>query len=196
MRTNLILPRDKFKSSFLSCEKDAELICRKLFVESRPFSDELKRLLIINAPDCLDDTTNEVYQNKIDLSLKDIKDKGYIRFAPRVEVAEFEELKSYIVVSFDNFVENATNPQFRDHVVNFDIICHFDYWDLGNFRMRPLKIAGYIDGILNNSKLTGIGTFQFLACKELILSEDWGGYTLSFAAIQGSDDRIPGEDSE
>ena len=37
-----------FKSSFLSCEKDAETIVKKLFVESRPYSDELKRLLLIN----------------------------------------------------------------------------------------------------------------------------------------------------
>jgi hypothetical protein len=34
-------------SSFLSCEKDTEIILRKLFVESRPFSDDLKRLLIV-----------------------------------------------------------------------------------------------------------------------------------------------------
>ena len=44
-------------------------------------------------------------------------------------------------------------------MVNFDIICHTDYWNLGDYRLRPLKIAGYIDGILNKSKLTGIGTF-------------------------------------
>ena len=34
-----------FQSSFLSCEKDTEIILRKLFVESRPYSDDLKRLL-------------------------------------------------------------------------------------------------------------------------------------------------------
>ena len=36
-----------FKSSFLSCEKDQEIILRKLFIENRPHSDQLKRLLII-----------------------------------------------------------------------------------------------------------------------------------------------------
>ena len=35
------------KSSFLSCEKDAEEIIKKLFVSSQPYSDLLKRLLII-----------------------------------------------------------------------------------------------------------------------------------------------------
>jgi hypothetical protein len=54
--------------------------------------------------------------------------------------------------------------------------------------MRPLKIAGYIDGILNNSKLTGIGTFQFMGCNELILNPELAGYTLSYWAVHGSDD--------
>ena len=46
------LAMNPFQSSFLSCEKDAEIILRKLFIESRPYSDDLKRLLVINTPDC------------------------------------------------------------------------------------------------------------------------------------------------
>ena len=34
------------KSSFLSCEKDLETIVRKLFIESKPYNETLKRLLI------------------------------------------------------------------------------------------------------------------------------------------------------
>ena len=82
---------------------------------------------------------------------------------------EHEDVKSYLIFSFDNFRTNETNPQFRDCSVYIDILCHTDNWDLGNFRVRPLKIAGYIDGILNNTKLSGIGTFQFLGCNELVL---------------------------
>ena len=55
-----------FQSSFLSCEKDAEIILRKLFIESRPYSDDLKRLLVINTKDCLDDKTNPIYLKKIE----------------------------------------------------------------------------------------------------------------------------------
>ena len=43
----------KLKSSFQSVEKDIELILRKLFIENKPLSDELKKLLIINTKDCL-----------------------------------------------------------------------------------------------------------------------------------------------
>lgn len=181
-----------FNSSFLSCEKDTESIIRKLFVDSKPYSDMLKRLLLINTPDCLNDMTNQVYIDKIkNTSIKDLREQGYIRLEPKIKLKENEEVKSYIVISFDNFVPNATNPEFRDCVVMIDILCHTDYWDVGNFRLRPLKIAGYIDGILNESRLSGIGKFQFMGCNELVLSEELSGYCLMYSATHGSDDEIP-----
>lgn len=190
-RNTAILPKD-FQSSFLSCEKDCETIIRKLFLESQPYSNDLKRLLAINTKDCLDNKESEVYKNKInELTLKRLCENQYIKFAPKISIPEHEDIKSYIIISFDNFIPNATNPEFRDNIINFDIICHTDYWDLGNFRQRPLKIAGYIDAILNNSKLSGIGELHFVGCNELVLSEDLSGYTLSYYAIHGSDDRIP-----
>ena len=64
-RTASNMLKKNFKSSFLSCQKDQETIWRKLLVESKPYSDRLKRLLIINAPNCLD-KTQEQYQRKID----------------------------------------------------------------------------------------------------------------------------------
>ena len=182
----------EFKSSFLSCEKDTESIIRKLFVDSKPHSDMLKRLLLINTPDCLNDMTNQVYINKIkNTSIKDLREQGYIRLEPKIKLSENEEVKSYIVISFDNFVPNATNPEFRDCIVMIDVICHTDYWDVGNFRLRPLKIAGYIDGILNGCKLSGIGKFEFAGCNELILDDDLSGYCLMYSATHGSDDEIP-----
>jgi hypothetical protein len=33
---------------------------------------------------------------------------------------------NYIIVSFDNFMSNPTNPEFRDNIIEFDIVCHFD----------------------------------------------------------------------
>ena len=54
-------------------------------------------------------------------------------------------------------------------------------------------ICGYIEGILKsltssknvksydaNIKLTGIGEYKFLGCKEVVLNEDLSMYTLSF----------------
>ena len=54
MKKDLALRPVDFTSSFLSCEKDLQTILRKLFIESQPYSDALKRLLVINTKDCLD----------------------------------------------------------------------------------------------------------------------------------------------
>ena len=176
------------KSSFQSVEKDIELILKKLFVENKPLSNDLKKLLIINTKDCLDETNASKYKILIDnIKLKDLREEGYIRLEPKLKFNEHEEVKSYLILSLDNFTPNETNPEFRDCTVSFDIICHTDYWDIGNYRLRPIKIAGIIDGILNGSKLTGIGEFLFMGCNELILNEELSGYTLMFRAIHQTD---------
>lgn len=192
MKRDVIMPASKFNSSFLSCQKDIETILRKLFIESKPYSDYLKRLLIINTEDCLD-TDNPIYNEQIKKSLKEIIDEGYISFIPKIKFGEHEKVKSYLVISIDNFSSNSTNPYYRDCTVNFDIICHTDYWDIGDYQVRPLKIVGYVDGILNECKLSGIGTFNFLGCNQLLLNQELSGYTLSYRAIHGNDDKLPPE---
>lgn len=192
MKRDLAIKPTDFTSSFLSCEKDLEAILRRLFIESQPYSNDLKRLLVINTKDCLDNRTSEVYQKAIkDMSIAKMRQMGYLKFEPKIKMSEHEEIKSYLLFSFDNFRTNASNPQFRDCTVSIDVLCHSDYWDIGDFRLRPLKICGYIDGMLNNARLSGIGTFQFLGCNELILDQNWSGYTLLFEAIHGTDDKLP-----
>ena len=195
MRRDVVMPGSQFSSSFLSCEKDIEEILRKLFVSSKPYSDYLKKLLVINTQDCLDNTESVTIQQKVaDMSLAKMRQEGYIKLEPKIRFGEHEEVKSYIIISCDNFTPNATNPHYRDCTVTFDIICHTDYWDIGNYRVRPLKIAGYIDGILNKARLSGIGTFQFMGCNQLILNEELSGYTLMYRAVHGNDDKIAAEE--
>lgn len=195
MRRDVIMPANQFSSSFLSCEKDIEEILRKLFISSKPYSDYLKKLLVINTQDCLDNNSSTTIQQKIaDMSLAKLRQEGYIKLEPKIPLSEHEEVKSYIIVSCDNFTTNVTNPYYRDCTVTFDIICHTDYWDLGNYRVRPLKIAGYIDGILNKARLSGIGTFQFIGCNQLVLNETLSGYTLMYRAVHGNDDNIAAEE--
>lgn len=183
----------EFHSSFLSCEKDTEIIIKKLFVDSRPYSDELKRLLLINTKDCLLDRTNPVYLEKIkNTSVADLRKNQYIKTSPKLAMGENEDVKSYILITFDNFSPNKTNDYFRDCIIEIDIICHTDYWDLEGFAVRPLKIAGYIDGILNKSRLSGLGTLDFLSCNEIVLNENLSGYCLMYSATHGNDDIIEG----
>lgn len=189
MRVDLVKP---FYSSFLSCEKDFETILKKLFIENPKRAEELKRLLVINTKDCLDNKESEVYKETIKkATLPMLINEGYVKINPRIDFSEHEELKSYIIISFDNFMPNAKNPEFRDCSVIIDIVCPTKQWELGNYRLRPLKIAGYIDGLLNKSKLSGIGVLNFMSCEELVLDPELGGYTLLYRAIHGVDDIIP-----
>ena len=191
MRKDLV--KSELTSSFLSCEKDTELILKKLFFDDKPHSDILKRLLVINTKDCLN-KDNKNYQRVIDnLSVKDLREQGYIKLELKLRMEEHEEVKSYILLSFDNFTPNASNPEYRDCTVSFDVICHTDYWDVQNYQLRPIKIVGYIDGILNEVKLTGIGKFHFLGCNELMFDENLSGYTLMYRAVHDvdGDDKIP-----
>lgn len=191
MKKDLAMRPIDFTSSFLSCEKDLETILKKLFIESQPYSNDLKKLLVINMKDCLDNDC-DVYRNAIkDMSLARLREEGYIKIEPNIKMAEHEEVKNYLILTFDHFRTNLKNPQYRDCNVYIDVVCHTDQWDLGNFRIRPLKICGYIDGILNNTRLSGIGTFQFNGCNELVLDETLTGYTLSYSAIHGTDDVLP-----
>ena len=186
----------ELKSSFLSVEKDIGTIINKLFIESRPYSDMLKRLLMINTKDCLENQTDVCRELISKTSVKDLKEKGYIRIIPKLDFGEHEEVKSYILITMDNFTPNAENPEFRDCTISFDVICHTKYSDLGDYRIRPLKICGYIDGILDKTRLSGIGILNFVGANQLILNEELQGYTLMYRAVHGSDDTLTEEEDE
>lgn len=190
------------KSSFLSCNLDTKKVLQTLFVDSKPYSDMLKRLLIINNPDCLD-MDNQDYQDMIDsYSIARLIDEGYIRLNPKIPRGEHQEIKSYILISFDNF-EPSKNPQFRNCTINFDVICYMDEWCLKGYGVRPLMICGYIDGILNsltdkykantpslgnNIKLSGFGQYIFLGCDLAVLNEDISMYSLSYRGLHFTQD--------
>ena len=193
MKKASVLLANNFKSTFLSCETDQETIWRRLFIESRPYSDKLKRLLVLNVADCLDDSQVQ-YQEMIDqINLQDLKDKQYLKNVPKLEFGEHEEVKAYILLEFDDFIPTS-NPQYRDCTITFSIICHLDYWELDDYKLRPYQIAGYIDGILNGTKLSGIGTLQFAGMNEIVLNKDLAGYCLMYEAVHGSEDYIKGEE--
>ena len=115
-------------SSFLSTEKDIERILTKLFFENKIENRQLLRLLVIPMKDCLSNTTSQEYRDKVNsTTLATLINEGYIKLAPKIPMPEHEKVKAYVIISFDNFTPNATNPQYRDCTIHFDIICHTDY---------------------------------------------------------------------
>lgn len=194
MKRDLVMTQ-KINSSFLSCEKDTETIVKKLFVSSYPYSDILKRLLVINTEDCLTNTQSEVYKTILkQTNVSELFKQGYVKLSPKIRMSEHDEIKSYLIITFDNFSVNETNPEFRDCTVYIDVLCHTDCWELDDYQLRPIKIVGYIDGLLNGTRLSGIGKFHFMGCNHTVLNEVLSGYTLAYRAVHGSDDLIPSQE--
>ena len=108
-----------------------------------------------------------------------------IKIVPKIYVDS--SVLAYIIISMDNFTPSE-NPQFRDNIITFDIICHFDQWQLKDFELRPYKIAAEIDSMFNNKHLSGIGLLQFLGANQIILTDEFAGLTLMYQAVHRDDD--------
>ena len=162
------------KSSFLSMEKDTNLIINKMFKNER-----LKRLLYytskdaLNRPNLNEDQSLELIQNNI-------------KIVPKLYVDG--SVLNYIIINFDKFIPSE-NPEFRDNTIEFDIICHFDQWQLQDFALRPYKIAAEIDSMFNNTHLTGIGELQFIGATQIILTDEFAGLCLLHEATHGEEDK-------
>lgn len=162
------------KSSFLSMEKDMNLIVNKMFKNER-----LKRLLYytdknaLNRPNLTEDQALELINNNIKIVPKMYVDGSVL---------------NYIIINFKNFTPSE-NPEFRDNIIEFDIICHFDQWQLQDFALRPYKIAAEIDSMFNNTHLTGIGTLQFVGATQTVLADEFAGVCLLYEATHGGEDK-------
>ena len=163
------------ESSFLSMEKDMNII-----VDMIMKNDRLKKLLYYTTRDCMS-RPNLTEDETIDLFGKQIKT------VPKLTVDG--SVLNYIIISFDNFISNRTNPEFRDNVIEFDIICHFDQWQIKDFELRPYKIAAELDSMFNNKRLTGIGDVEFLGANQMILTDEYAGICLMFRAVHGEEDK-------
>ena len=169
---------DRFKepeSSFLSTEKDMNLLVSKICQNKR-----LQRLLYYTTPDALN------RQNLSEDEMLELFGKN-IKIVPKLYVDG--SVLNYIIISFDNFVPNGSNPEFRDNIIEFDIVCHFDQWQLKDFQLRPYRIAAELDSMLDGEKMTGIGELHFLGCNQIILTDEYAGLCLMYSAIHGGEDK-------
>ena len=164
------------KSSFLSLEKDAGIIVRDMLA-----NDRLKKLLFYEDKNCLKLPSLTQEQT---LSLID----NQIMICPKIEIDK--SMFSYVSIGFNTFLPNATNPEYRDNTVTFDIVCHYNSWKLGDFQLRPYKIAGEIDNMFNNKNIFGIGKFLFVGAKQFGISDEFGGISLIYTAIHGNEDKL------
>ena len=142
-------------------------------------NERLKRLLHYTTKDALS-RPNISEDDTIALIGKNIK------MVPKLHVDD--SILNYVIVNFNNFVQSK-NPEFRQSIVEFDIICHFDQWQLEDFALRPYKIAGEIDAMFNNAKLTGIGELKFLGATQMTFTDEFAGLCVLYTAIHGGEDQ-------
>ena len=162
------------KSSFLSVEKDLEILINTFLS-----NDKLMNLIHYDSKDALM-RPQLTMEQKIDMIGKNIK------IIPKIDVDT--DFLQYIIVNFDNFTPSK-NTEFRDNIVEIDICCHFSQWMLGDFRLRPYRIAGEIDSMINNKHFSGIGTLQFINANIILLEHEYAGLCVQYAAIHGEDDK-------
>ena len=163
-------------SSFLSVEKDAALIMDRIF-ENR----NLQKLLYYNTPDALDRPrlTEEQMESLI---------VNNIKFVPKIKVDKLVE--TYLLINFDAF-QTTDNPEFRDNIIEFDIICHIDQWMLRDFKLRPFRIAAELDSMLNKKHLTNMGRMEFLSLdSKLIENDEFAGMCLRYRVVHGGEDKF------
>ena len=163
------------KSSFLSTQKDMEIISNMIIK-----NNNLKKLLYYTSRDCLN-KPNLTEDQTLELFGKNIK------LVPKLYVDG--SVLNYIVISFDNFITNQENPEFRNNLIEFDIVCHFDQWQLNDFQLRPYRIAAELDSMFNGKHLTGIGELEFLGANQIILTDEYAGLCLLYQAIHGEEDK-------
>lgn len=164
------------KSSFLSINKDMKLLVDKIMANER-----LCKLLYYTDSEALN-KPKLTDEQKISLFNKQI------RLVPKLYVDT--PVLNYIIISFDNFIE-SDNPEFRDNIIEFDIICHFDQWQLKDFDLRPYRIAAELDTMLNKQRLTGIGLVEFYGAKEILLTDEFAGVCLMYKTYHGNEDKKP-----
>lgn len=165
---------EKPHSSFLSVEKDMGIIVDKILNNSR-----IQRLLYYTSSDALD-KPNLNDDQKLELLEHNIK------IIPKIKVDNTNY--NYLLISFNNFLQ-SNNPEFRDNIIEFDIICHLDNWQLRDFELRPFKIAAELDTMFNKKKMTGIGLLEFLSAQEKVLSDEYAAICLKYIAYHGGEDK-------
>jgi len=156
-------------SSFATVEKVLKQVIDKLM-----FHTPLQKLLYYSDKHCL--SLAELSQDQVFSLLG-----NQIKVVPKLQVDD--GVMAYIIISFDKFLPSiASATTFREVSLSFDILCHYDFWSLDDFKLRPYSIAGCIDGVINKSTFSDLdgGIANFVQARQLVLNEYLGGVTLDY----------------
>jgi hypothetical protein len=158
-------PRQHFLDSGTNLKKVVNRILK---------NDTLVKLLYYNTSN-VEGQQNLTNQQKVAL----IND--YIKLVPKLP--KDMEQKNYLVVQMGQFAALGDDMNFRAFTLGFDIICHSDNWIMDDYMLRPFKILHELDSMFNNAKLDSLGPTTFLTAEQIVINEDFMGYSIYFRVM-------------
>lgn len=151
---------------FLTIEQDFEKILDK-FLNNQ----NLLKLLYYNTPDALD--KSDITENEVLIEIA-----SRIKMVPDLQYPK--ERNSFLIITFDNFSPNATNPEFIDNNIFIDILCPIEFWQMDTYMSRPFRLMHEVQKTLDKTKLNGIGVVNFVGANILNLGE-YAGYQVAYS---------------
>jgi hypothetical protein len=134
-------------------------------------NDNLVKLLKYPTRDAL---TREVEQETRMSLIKD----NHLTLVPFIP--KEEEIKTYLIITFDNFVPTKTTQRAMDYVMTFDIVCHRELWTMNGSCPRPYLIMDELMKEFNMTKVDTWGAMRFQGATSLIMNENFMGFTMMF----------------
>ncbi len=136
-------------------------------------NDKIVRLLINTSRGADSDTTPITPVDRMSV----IKDK-YITLVPYLE--KEEEIKSYLIISFDDFTANPATDKAMDYTMSIDVLCHRDLWIMDGLCPRPYLIMNELKKEFHMAKLDTWGPAVFVGAPSLVANESYMGFSLLF----------------
>ena len=103
---------------------------------------------------------------------------SHIRLYPKVPNSDSRG--SIINIIFDSFDVNVDNENTIMTTIRFDVICPIEEWMINENSLRPFLIMSEISSMFNGFNIGGIGKLRLLNAETLLLSPDYGGYSMVF----------------
>ena len=114
----------------------------------------------------------------------------YITLRP---IFEFENKKNYDQNSIINIYSTEFTPlddvSACVGVLQINVVCNLDVWELDNNKIRPLQLAQRIVDLVNNKKFTISNKIVLSNISDLIISKKMVGYALLFELTDGSGEK-------
>lgn len=132
---------------------------------------ELIKLLINMSDDPLNEDLNK-NDDFLDFQF------GIIRTIPKVK---FSELKRGTITIVPYYGATGDNSNFSLVGFNFNVFLPIDKWQINSLSQRPYLIMSRLYQILNNSRVTGIGTLRHEGFELDIISDEISLHTVKFS---------------